>query len=404
MLQANLRQYPTSKFFGKRHLRILILQFNRVKSLSNVLRDIEDIPDWQKPTTQQKTELEDIAVGCRNVLEELKDTLGKYQELDSNSNARTFARKARRVWKKVKWEPDDIKEFRSRITTNITLLNAFNGRITKDNTVKLVRYQDNQERRAIINWLTPIDYSTQQNDFISRQQEGTGQWLLDSKQFQSWLSKGKQTLFCPGIPGAGKTIITSIVVEHLNAKFQNDTSIGIAYLYCNFKRQQEQKPADLLSSLLKQLVQEQSSVSESVKSLYERHKDKGSHPSLEEILKSLHSIATDYSRVFILIDALDEFQISNADRRKFLSEVFNLQNKAGTNIFATSRFIPEITKEFEGSISLEIRARYEDVQRYLDAHMSELPLFVSRNRDLQDIIKAEIIKAVDGMYVPSRPN
>jgi hypothetical protein len=309
------------------------------------------------------------------------------------------------VWKRVKWEPDDIREFRSRITANITLLNAFNGRVTKGNTVKLVRYQDNQERRVIIDWLTPIDYSTQQNDFISRQQEGTGQWLLDSKQFQDWLNKGKETLFCPGIPGAGKTIITSIVVEHLNAKFQNDTSIGIAYLYCNFKRQQEQKPADLLSSLLKQLVQEKSSVPESVKSLYERHKNKGSRPSLEEILKSLHSIATDYSRVFILIDALDEFQISNADRKKFLLEVFKLQNKTGTNIFATSRFIPEIMKEFEGSISLEIRARHEDVQRYLDAHMFELPLCVSRNRALQDTIKAEIIKAVDGMYVPTRnPN
>ena len=309
------------------------------------------------------------------------------------------------MWKRVKWEPDDIKEFRSRITANVTLLNTFNGRITKGNTVKLIRYQDNQERRVIIDWLAPIDYSTQQNDFISRQQEGTGQWLLDSKQFQDWLNKAKQTLFCPGIPGAGKTIITSIVVEHLNAKFRNDTSIGIAYLYCSFKRQQEQKPADLFSNLLKQLVQGQLSLPESVKSLYERHKDTRSRPSLEEILKSLHSIVTDYSRVFILIDALDEYQISNMMRKTFLSEVFNLQNKTGTNIFATSRFIPEIMKEFEGSISLEIRATYEDVQRYLDAHILELPLCVCRNRALQDTIKAEIIKAVDGMYVPTRnPN
>ena len=348
--------------------------------------------------------MEDITAGCRNVLEGLKDTLGKYQELDSNSNDRTFARKARRVWKRVKWEPDDIREFRSRITTNITLLNGFNGRITKDNTVKLVRYQDNQERRVIIDWLTPIDYSTQQNDFISRQQEGTGQWLLNSKQFQDWLNKDKQTLFCPGIPGAGKTIITSIVVKHLKEKFQNDASIGIAYLYCDFKRREERKPADLLLSLLKQLVQHQSPVPESVKSLYERHNDKGSRPSLEEILKSLHSIATDYSRVFILIDALDECQTSHAVLKEFLSEVFNLQ-KTGTNIFATSRPILEIVKEFEGSISLQIRARDEDVQRYLDAHMSELPLCVSRNRPLQEIISAEIIKAVDGMYVTTRnPN
>ena len=57
-------------------------------------------------------------------------------------------------------------------------------------------------------------------------------------------------------------------------------------------------------------------------------------------------------------------------------------------------------KEFEGSVSLEIRAS-EDVQRYLDGHMSQLPSCVSRSSDLQEQIKTEIIKAVDGMYIHS---
>ena len=304
------------------------------------------------------------------------------------------------MFKRIKWEPEDIKELRSRIVANVTLLNAFHGRLTRDNTVKLVRYQDDQERRVIIDWLTPIDHSAQQSDFVGRQQEGTGQWLLDSNRFQDWLIKGKQTLFCPGIPGAGKTIITSIVVEHLNTKFENDASIGIAYLYCSFQRQQEQNPTDMLASLLKQLIQEQHSVPESVKSLYERH-EKRKRPSLEEISKLLHSVVAGYSRVFILIDALDECQTSNGVRRKFLSEVFNLRAKTGVNLFATSRFIPEITGEFEESISLEIRASSEDVQRYLDGHMSQLPAFVLRSRDLQEEIRTTITKAVDGMYVSS---
>jgi len=379
---------------------MLILQRNRVKSLSNVLRDIEDILDEREPTSQQKTELQDIAKGCRNVLDELKETLERYKELGSNSNPKTFTRNARRVFKRMKWEPEDIKELRSRIVANITLLNAFNGRLTRDNTVKLVRYQDDQERRVIIDWLTPIDHSTQQSDFISRQQEGTGQWLLDSNQFQDWLIKGKQTLFCPGIPGAGKTIITSIVVEHLNTKFENDASIGIAYLYCNFRQQQEQKPANLLASLLKQLVQEQLSVPESVKSLYERHKDKRTRPSFDEISNVLYSVVAGYSKTFIIIDALDECQASDGSRKRLLSEIFNLQTKTGVNLFATSRFIPEIMTEFEGSVLLEIRASDDDVRRYLDGKMSQLRPFVSRNFALQEEIKTEIIKAIDGMYVP----
>ena len=69
--------------------------------------------------------------------------------------------------------------------------------------------QSNQEatgeHRMILDWLTPIDYAPQQSDFISRRQAGTGEWLLGSEQFKTWVETEKQTLFCPGIPGAGKT-------------------------------------------------------------------------------------------------------------------------------------------------------------------------------------------------------
>jgi NACHT domain len=268
---------------------------------------------------------------------------------------------------------------------------------------RLHERQDNRERREehqlILEWLTPVDYSAQQSDFIRRRQEGTGEWLLKSNEFQEWVKQSKKTLFCPGIPGAGKTIITSIVVEDLYTRFQNDASIGIAYLYCNFRRQQEQKPEDLLTSILKQLVLEQPSILENVKSLYKRHKIKRTRPSFEEISKVLYSVVADFSKVFIIIDALDECQVSNRGRRRVLSEIFNIQAKTSVNLFATSRFIPEIIKEFKGSVSLEIRASDNDVQKYLDGHMLELPSFVVRSHDLQEEIKTKITKAVDGMYV-----
>jgi hypothetical protein len=265
---------------------------------------------------------------------------------------------------------------------------------------QLNRRQDEQHRQAIADWLTPVDYALQQSDFISRRQEGTGQWLLDSSEFQEWLKQGKQTLFCPGIPGAGKTIITSIVVEYLWTKFKNDTSVGIAYLYCNFRRQHEQKPADLLVSLLKQLFQERTPMPETIRSLYDRHKDKRSRPSLDEILKELHSVVRLYSKVYIIIDALDECQASDDSSRQFLRNVFNLQSQAHGNIFATSRFIPEIESQFEGCIRKEIWAQHDDVLRYLDGRIPQLLRSqISKCHDLPDLIRREVVKAVDGMYV-----
>jgi len=302
------------------------------------------------------------------------------------------------VWKRLKWEPEDIKELRSRIGTNIGLLNAFNGRLTRDNVVKLVQHQEDQGRRTVLDWITPIDYAPQQNDFIARRQEGTGRWLLDSVKFQTWLETNKQTLFCLGIPGAGKTILTSIVIEELTTRFSNDPTIGIAYIYCNFRRRDEQKIDDLLANLLKQLAECQPSQLGCVKDLYDQHKTKRTRPSLEEILRTLQFVAAMYSRVFIIIDALDECQVSDSCRTRFLTEIFAFQAKCGANIFATSRSIPEIITKFNDSTSIEIRARDEDVRKYLDSHISQSESTILKAH--REEIKTKITKAVGGMYVP----
>lgn len=258
-------------------------------------------------------------------------------------------------------------------------------------------WQYRDECQSILNWLTPNDYTTQQHDFISRRKAGTGHWLLDSADFQRWVETEKETLFCPGIPGAGKTILTAVTINELTTRFQDDIDIGIAYLYCNFRRTDEQKAHELLASLLKQLSGGQSCLPDSVKSLYDKHKVNHTRPSLEEISRTLQSVASLYPRVFIIVDALDECQVSDGCRMSFLTEIFSLQIKTGANLFMTSRFIPEIMEKMKGTIKYEIRAHNEDVRRYLDGRISE-----SGQKLLQayrEEINTEITKAVDGMFL-----
>ncbi|OBT60884.1 hypothetical protein VE03_09675 [Pseudogymnoascus sp. 23342-1-I1] len=263
--------------------------------------------------------------------------------------------------------------------------------------------QENQSRKheeqAILEWLTPINYAPQQSDFIGRRQTGTGQWLIDSTEFQLWLMTAKQTLFCPGIPGSGKTILTSIVIEKLITEFRNDKSIGIAYLYCNFRRRDEQKIYDLLASLLKQLAQALDPLPGFLKSLYDKHKSKQTQPTLDEILQALESAATLYTKVFIIVDALDECLVTGSHRSKFLSRIFDFQEKSGSSLFMTSRHLPEITEIFRGYVSLEIRALESDVRRYVDGHISNLPSFVRRSPELQEEVKTGIVEAVNGMFL-----
>ncbi len=265
-------------------------------------------------------------------------------------------------------------------------------------TDHLIQHQHSQEEQDILNWLTPISYGQDHSSHLGLKQPGTGEWLLDSPQFGTWLKNAAQTLFCPGIPGAGKTVLSSIVIDHLTKLFQGDGTVGLAYIYCNFRRKEEQNANNLLSSLLKQLSQSLSPLPTAVRDLYHQHQRHQTRPTWDEISCTLHSVTKSYAKVFIVVDALDECQVSDGGRNKVLSAMFRLQAEYGANIFATSRFVPEITEKFDNSIRLEIRATREDVMRYLQGHIDELPSFVRRNRLLQEDITTQIADAVNGMY------
>lgn len=80
-------------------------------------------------TDEQGKRLHSIADGCYSVLSKLEKTLDKYGELKSDPES--VGKMVKRVWKRLKWEPEDITELRGRIISNISLLNAFNGQLTR---------------------------------------------------------------------------------------------------------------------------------------------------------------------------------------------------------------------------------------------------------------------------------
>jgi DNA replication protein DnaC len=68
---------------------------------------------------------------------------------------------------------------------------------------------------TIKRWLTAIDFTERQNTIHRGRYKGTGEWFLKSAQVRTWLRERGQTLFCPGKPGVGKTVMASIAIHHV---------------------------------------------------------------------------------------------------------------------------------------------------------------------------------------------
>lgn len=367
-----------------------------------LLQDIDDFESEQGLDTQQKASINQMSKECREVLTELENVLDSYQELDHEE--KNLGQKTRRVWKRLRWDQSKIMNFRKRIDLYMIMFNnvvtRLNGSVilaVKDGVDRLCQHHANEENQKILDWLTPTDYTTQQSDILRRREEGTGQWLLERAEFISWSSTKQQTLFCLGIPGAGKTTLVSIIIDHLEQKFRADPGVGIAYIYCNFQSSSNSNIPDLLASLIKQLIQRQSELPKAVIDMYKNHGKKNTRPRTDELSSCLRSVTADLSTAFIVVDALDECGTNDGMHGKLLRQIFVLQADCNINFLATSRHIPEIMAEFDRKTWLEVRADPRDVETYLRSQLSTFPSFLLRSQDLINEINNKITESVDGM-------
>jgi Cdc6-like AAA superfamily ATPase len=250
--------------------------------------------------------------------------------------------------------------------------------------------------REFLNWLSKVDYGVQQADLIAKCQEGTGEWFLESTEFAAWIQGRTATLLCPGIPGAGKTFMSSIVVNHLGERFPRRDGVGIAVLYCSYSMRGEQAKEKLLAGLLRQLLQRKHCCSETVQSLYEQCKSAGRRPSLDEMVVLLKHVASSFSQAFVVVDALDECE--GTEWSPLVRELRRLQTLfPALRLMFTFRPHVIVLEEMAEAATLNIRAHRSDIEHYVATHLSRLSQHVTEAANLRRDVIQGIVAAADGM-------
>ncbi|KAK4170041.1 ankyrin repeat-containing domain protein [Cladorrhinum sp. PSN259] len=257
-----------------------------------------------------------------------------------------------------------------------------------------------KERAEVINWISPLNFNPTQNELLTKRAPNTGSHLLNSEVFTEWLGKKGQTIWCNGIPGAGKTVFAATVVDHLQQVFSKRTDIGIAVAYCNYKETDRQKPVNLLAAIWRQIITPGAALSSGIKLTYKTHQDRGTSLELREISRELREEVRGLARVFIIIDALDECPEDNGVRSTLLEHLNRLLPRA--NIMVTSRPLDDIKARFQQSQKLKIDASNDDVEQYIRYRIlkeGRLRRHVGRDPALEDMIIQEVCSRTQHMFL-----
>jgi hypothetical protein len=264
------------------------------------------------------------------------------------------------------------------------------------------RQQDmhvSETRKRLLDWLPFKDYSGRHNASQDDIQEGTGQWFLNTAVFHTWLQQKGAILFCPGIPGAGKTHIASLVIHHLQRLHPFESTPGLAYIYCEYTYQPDRET--LLGSLLEQLVRTLRPLPAEVLVLYERHRNDRGKSFVKDLGIVLRDVVATFERCFIVLDGLDECTDDEGMRTFLLEALFELQQTGIVNLMVTSRHIQHIEDFFDARdcLKIKITAQDHDLGLYLDHRIPIVLQLLAGDLNLIQKIKAVLMAVADGMYI-----
>jgi serine/threonine protein kinase len=167
-----------------------------------------------------------------------------------------------RIWSSYEPKLSDIisnlGRYRSLIESQHTIFEIEERRREEDKRFEAgVKNEDMRRAREVSNWLRSTDVETNQFHLskIRADCPGTGRWLLNNSSFKEWFDPQFPTipplLWLNGIPGAGKTILASLVVDEVK---QLPHSPTVLFFYCKHKNSEQDNFIALARSLLVQLL------------------------------------------------------------------------------------------------------------------------------------------------------
>ncbi|KAF2190029.1 hypothetical protein K469DRAFT_22338 [Zopfia rhizophila CBS 207.26] len=271
--------------------------------------------------------------------------------------------------------------------------------------IQKILNKEEREKIRLLQHIPNYDYTTSLHRAQGLRCEGTCHWLLNRPEFRCWIDqRDSKHLWCYGIPGCGKTILTAYVIDHLKTTFSARDDTAVIYYFFDSSNKKSLQTSTFLRCILHQAVRLESLLPDSqrrLESLFANQIDQA-EPAVSELIKLFIHFNGKFKNAFLLIDGLDEADKSDQKNVKFfLKEV---QKVDSARILAITHADMDMSKVLGRSRALHIRPEdlKDDIKMYIqwqiDEHSQEELSVCSAS--LLDKIKQALVSGAEGMLVP----
>ncbi|KAH6885662.1 hypothetical protein BKA70DRAFT_1574268 [Coprinopsis sp. MPI-PUGE-AT-0042] len=227
-------------------------------------------------------------------------------------------------------------------------------------------------------------------DMLAKATPGTGMWLLKGEKFSLWLEPNGdlKILWGSGIPGAGKTILATLVIDLLEALARESGSkICVAYVYIRYSDHVEMTVQRVLEVFVKQIVERRPDFLPVVQGAYAPHIQDDTQPTESQLLGLLRQL-TDHVATTFVLDALDEAPVEiQLDLAKKLTSL-------NCKIFITSRPLRAIETHFPNAHRFAITAQEGDIDLLMEQKLEKNANLQELLEGLEGTFQEEILSAI----------
>ncbi|PMD40956.1 hypothetical protein L207DRAFT_544209 [Hyaloscypha variabilis F] len=259
-----------------------------------------------------------------------------------------------------------------------------------------------ERRRKLLERLSKVDCKCRHRKLKESRHEGTGAWFTSSPEFEQWMKASySSVLCCYGIPGCGKSVLVSSVIDSF------DVTGTVVVYYCDYSDKRTLEPSNVFATLARQALEQIEILPETLALEIEQVEHDGeklanSQAALIILQKSLELVP---GPIFVVLDGLDE--ATEPSQLLICNNLKQLIEKSGVSVklFITGRdelgslLMLDSNVPFS-RIPISSTAISLDIENYVRSSTRRRiadGLLVITDPDLAQLIVDELVKGAKGM-------